>query len=135
MRLIELQLEDIERQSFCIGFEGEQNHTGIVFHCDAVFAEYPSAAATMAVQSPRGELYPVSLAREGDDLVWIISASDCVSSGLGQYQLTFVQGQEIIKSFVGSFIVMASLVATGNPPAPLTDWLQRAGLTLGLFET
>ena len=30
MRLIELQLEEIERQSFCIGFEGEQNHTGIV---------------------------------------------------------------------------------------------------------
>lgn len=134
MRLIELQLEEIERQSFCIGFEGEQNHTGIVFQCDAVFAEYPSAAATMAVKSPSGDLYPVSLDREGEDLVWIISASDCVSSGLGQYQLTFVDGQAVIKTFIGSFLVMPSLMATGNPPAPLTDWLQRAGLTLGAFE-
>ena len=135
MRLIEIPLSEIERQSFCIGFEGEQNHTGIVFHCSEVLSDHPAASVTLAVRSPRGDLYPVSLAREGDDLVWIISASDCVSSGLGQYQLTFVEGQEIIKSFIGSFIVMASIVATGNPPSPMADWLQRASLTLGSFES
>ena len=135
MRLIELPLEEIERQSFCIGFEGEQNHTGIVFHCGTVFADHPSAVVTMAAQSPRGDLYPVSLSREENDLVWMVSASDCVSAGFGRYQLTFVNGQEILKSFIGSFIVMPSLVAAGDPPAPVSDWLQHAGQTLGLFET
>ena len=121
MRIIELPLEEIERQSFCIGFEGEQNHTGIVFHCASVFGDHPAASVTMAVKSPGGDLYPVFLSREGDDMVWVVSASDAAIAGLGQYQLIFVQGQEVLKSFIGSFLVMASLVASGNPPAPVTD--------------
>ena len=130
MRVIELSPEQIERDSLCLGFAGERNHTRILFRCGAIFAEYPEASVSLTVRSPHGTVYRTELSREEDSLSWTVSAADTAYAGAGRYQLTFIQGEEILKTFVGSFLVLESINATGRPPDPLEDWLERADETL-----
>ena len=133
MRNIELLPEQIEQQCVCLGFEGEQNHTRVLFRCGKIFAEHPSASASVTVRSPHGTLYRFEPLRTADDLSWILSVGETAYAGVGQYQLTFSEGIEIVKTFVGSYIILESLMANGHPPDPMEDWLERADETLDSF--
>ena len=104
-----------------------------------MFRDYPDAVASMVVKPPQGDLYPVSLTRDGNDLTWDVSASDVAIPGAGILQLTFTDGEgdeaEIIKTVYGSYSVNASLVANGEAPDPVQSWLDEAGAALSTFET
>ena len=130
MRIIELPAEEIERQCICLGFEGENNHTRVLFGCGRVFSEYPFAAASLAVQPPVGEAYPVAVVREEDAVVWDVRNSSLACEGRGEYQLSFTSGDTVVKSFIGSFIVSRSILGEGEAPEPLADFLTEAGAAL-----
>lgn len=130
MRIIELPAEEIERQCICLGFEGENNHTRVLFRCGRIFSEYPFAAASLAVQPPEGEAYPVAVVREEDAVVWDVRNSILACEGRGEYQLSFTSGDTVAKSYIGSFIVSRSVTGEGKAPEPLDDFLAEAGAAL-----
>jgi len=139
MRVERALLEELSEKKFNIGYQGEQNHTQVIISCPVMFRDYPDAVASMVVKPPQGDLYPVSLTREVNDLIWDISDADVAIPGEGILQLTFTDGEgeeaEIIKTVYGSYSVNASLVADGEAPDPVQSWLDEAGAALSTFET
>ena len=129
-----IEVTNISATRLYIGFTGENNHMHIAFDCGAVFAEYPDAYAQMAVKPPVGEIYPKALTREGNNLVWDVTASDCANVGDGAYQITFTSGTTVVKSFIGFYTVRESLVAEGEPPEPVEDWLTQVEQALAAFD-
>ena len=138
MRVERALLEELSEKVFNIGYQGELNHTQVIISCPVMFRDYPDAVASMVVKPPQGDLYPVSLTRDGNDLTWDVSASDVAIPGAGILQLTFTDGEgeeaEIIKTVYGSYSVNASLVANGEAPDPVQSWLDEAGAALATFE-
>lgn len=134
MNKINVKLCEITTRVIAIGFEGENNHTQVAFDCSPVFADYPNAVATLAVKPPVGSIYPKAVTKSGNEVLWDVSASDCANDGSGEYQLTFTNGEEIIKTWTGNMRVYASLLTNGNPPTPIEDWLEAANAVLGALE-
>lgn len=138
MRVERALLEELSEKVFNIGYQGELNHTQVIISCPVMFRDYPDAVASMVVKPPQGDLYPVSLTRDGNDLTWDVSASDVAIPGAGILQLTFTDGEgeeaEIIKTVYGAYSVNASLVANGEAPDPVQSWLDEAGAALATFE-
>lgn len=130
MNRVQLSQNGIESTQLQIGFVGEQNHTRVIIYCSTMFAAYPNAIATMIIQPPTGEAYPKALTRDGVKLIWDVSAADCAYNGTGQYQLTFTDGEEVIKSYIGSFNVRQSISGNGEAPTPIEEWMTEAGVLL-----
>lgn len=130
MKIIRENLNNIGSVNFDIGFVGEKNHTQVIINCASIFHSYPNAVATMVAKPPVGDLYPVILTRDGKNIIWDVSESDIAREGSGEYQLTFTDGSgdtaEIIKTVIGSYSIKESMVASGEPPEPLEDWLEEA---------
>ena len=131
MERMQISLNGIESTMLQLGFEGEQNHTRVIIYCTTMFGEYPNAVASMVIKPPTGNIYPKALVRDGVKLIWDASSADCAIAGTGQYQLTFVDGEEIIKTYIGSYIVNPSIVANGEAPDPIEDWIVNANEVLG----
>lgn len=125
-RIQRLALADLKQTLLKLGFVGENEHTSIVIDCSEIYSDYPNATVMMAVQSPHDDLYPGTVIKDGNDLEWNVVDNDLVYPGTGQIQLTFYNGQEVIKSYVGRTWIDESITATGDPPDPLADWLQTA---------
>ena len=134
MNVVNIKLCEITSRVVPIGFEGENNRTQVAFDCSAIFEEYPDAVAAMTVKPPVGDIYPVAVRRDGDSVIWDITASDCANDGTGEYQITFTDGDTIIKTWTGGLRVYASLLAGGNPPAPVEEWIEQAQAVLGSLE-
>lgn len=139
MNVERVLLEEFDQVTINIGYQGEKNHTKVIISCPVMFRNYPDAVASMVVKPPQGDLYPVSLTRSGNDLIWDVSEGDVANSGSGTLQLTFTDGEgddaEVIKTVYGAYSVNASLVATGEAPDPVQSWLDEAGAALATFET
>lgn len=134
MRTVTVELEKLYTTVINIGFMGEQEHTNVEFRCDALFREYPNAQAYATLKAQVGDAYPVVLTRSGSTLIWAVDTSDLVYAGVGQLQLTFSQGNEIIKTVIGKYRVNASLEASGEAPDPVENWIDQAGETLEEVE-
>lgn len=130
MDRVQLSQNGIQTTQLQIGFEGEQNHTRVIIYCSTLFNAYPNAIATMIIQPPTGDAYPKTLTRDGVRLIWDVSAGDCANDGTGQYQLTFTDGEEVIKSYIGSFSVRPSLRGNGEAPTPIDEWMTEAAVVL-----
>ena len=134
MTPINVKFSEISTRVIFIGFEGEQNHTQVVFTDSPTLAEYPDATVTMTVKPSVGDIYPKEVTKAGTSVIWNVSASDCAYEGDGEYQITFTQGEEIIKTFKGFFSVYGSLIGNGTPPKPIDDWVQNANKTLAELD-
>ena len=130
MRTVTYRLGDLHRAVIPIGFVGENEHSRILFDCLKVFEEYPSAVAALTVQPPYGEAYPAVVVRDGNIVYWDIYDSDLTQEGRGEAQLTFSQGDVVVKSFIVRTSIERSLMGTGDVPEPLDDFLARAGEAL-----
>lgn len=117
----------------CIGYKGENVHTEIRFDAEEIFAEYPSATTSMAVRNHEGTLYPVELTRDGNELIWLVTRSDLVCAGSGRYQITFLQGDEVLKTCIGTTIVRNSLDES-EAPDPVAGWIEEADKRLAEAE-
>ena len=134
MRTISYRLEDLKKVTIHIGYVGENEHTRVNIDAGEVFAENPDAVVTMKVQPPRGEVYPVTVSREGDIVTWEVKDSDLVSRGAGEIQLTFTEGTEVIKSCIARISIDRSIVGNGTAPDPVQDWVDSANEKLAAVE-
>lgn len=125
-RVQNFNLKNLETKVINLGYVGENVHTQIVIECSEVLWDYPNAVASMVVQPPRGDLYPVEVTREENNIIWEITASDVVYAGSGRVQLTFTNDGEIVKSAVGTTRISGSIEATGEAPEPLQNWIDQA---------
>lgn len=131
MNIKTVDLRGITTQILFIGLEGEQNHTRIVFNVPEILGAYPDATVGMTIKPPQGSIYPKAVEKSGTTVVWDVSAADCGVVGDGEYQITFTDGNEIIKTFIGLYRVGDSLTANGSAPDPIEDWIEDANAVLG----
>lgn len=127
-------LGELTRQSFQFGYEGESNYTGMRINCIEVFSEYPDATVSLTVQSPTGVLYPAVIEVSGVMVIWNLTSSDLASAGGGSAQLTFTENNVIVKSVIFGFGINPSLIANGDPPDPISDWITEANAALADLE-
>lgn len=135
MNKIQLGVDAIQTTPIILGFEGEQNHTEITFYWTVLFAQYPDAVATMVIKPPVGDPYPKTVTQDDNKVVWTVTGSDMAHPGSGEYQLTFTDGDEIIKTYVGAFSVMNSLTGSGEAPDPVSDWVTDANAKLAEVDS
>lgn len=105
-------LASLDTGSVILGFEGENEHVQIVVKCDSVFDAHPEATVAMLVKSPSGSIYEPDITVDGANVLWTITDSDTGAAGNGQFQLTFTDGTEVMKSAIASTTVSPSIVAT-----------------------
>lgn len=134
MKRIQIGIDSITTTILPIGFQGENEYTQIVIYWTPVYSVYPEAVATMIIKSPSGEMYTKQITQNNNMVVWDVTASDCVTMGKGQYQLTFTNGEQVIKTYIGNFSVNESLIGSGEAPDPVEDWLQEAADALAEVE-
>lgn len=126
-REIQLPLKLLSGKTLNLGYVGENLYTEVVINCSEVLWDYPDATVSMIVRPPSGPLYPVTPVLDGEgNIKWTVTASDLIYAGTGQIQLTFLDGEEIIKSAIGSTQISASLETTGDAPEPLQNWMDEA---------
>ena len=130
MRTVSLRLADLQRSVIPIGFEDENLHTQVRIDCKKLFEEYPTALPSLAVVPPKGTAYPAIVTKDGDYVVWDVTASDTAVEGTGEIQLTFVTGEEVSKSYVGKVHVMKSIRGSGTAPDPIQNWITIANVVL-----
>ena len=130
MRTVSYRVCDLQNATIPLGFAGENLHRRIVFKADEVYAEYPHAAASLTVRPPYGEPYPAVVARDGNDVLWDVTDSDLVRSGMGELQLAFTEDAHVCKTYVGKTRIGRSIIPTGDVPDPIEDFLTEAGAAL-----
>lgn len=130
MRSVSIRLADLAKATIPVGFAGENLHTQVRIDCLKIFEEYPDALATLTVQPPEGEPYPTIVTRDGDEVVWDVTNSDLIHEGKGELQLSFVENEVVVKSYVGQYRVLKSILPSGEIPDPIDDWITRAEAAL-----
>ena len=135
MKVISISLADLEKTTLRLGRLGENLHTQVQIFCASVFASYPNATYSLAVKPPAGAVYPAVMTREGMNLLWDIKDSDLAEVGNGMIQLTFENGEEVIKTVIGSTSILNSLTPTGEAPTPIENWIDEANAVLADLES
>lgn len=134
MRSISYRIEDMKSAVISLGFVGENERTQVILDSAKVFGEYPEAVPTLAVIPPEGAAYPKTVTRDGNSVIWEVTDSDLAAEGDGEIQLTFTEGSVVAKSYTGRFRVCRSIVADGEAPDPVTDWITEANEKLAAAE-
>jgi len=134
LRIVNVTLSEIQSKTLDIGYAGEKNHVRVIIYCTSFFNLYPNASASMVAKPPVGDMYPVVLEKVGKTLVWNVSEADIANPGGGDFQITFTQNDEVIKTAIGHYNISASMVASGDPPTPLEDWIEQAQAVLDDIE-
>lgn len=134
MKTYTVGLLNLTNRVIPIGYEGENLYTQVRINCEEIFRDYPSATAGIAIQGPDGEVYPAAVTKTGNDIVWTITSSFLSEKGAGLGQLTFVDNETVIKSEIFHFVVYNSLIADGEMPDPVEDWITEANNKLGEVE-
>ena len=130
MRTVSYRLGDLARATINIGKVAENEYTRVQFNADQIFAEYPSATPSMAVISPAGVKYPAVVTREGNLIIWDVTDADLTAEGMGELQLTLTENGVVCKSFIARTRIERSIVADGEAPDPVQNWLDEAAEVL-----
>ena len=131
MRTVSVRSADLPKVTIPIGYVGENLYTKVIIDCKKDFDEHPTAVVGMSVQPPEGDAYPAIVTRDGDFVVWEVSASDLVYKGSGSIQISFtVDGTIVGKTPVGRIMINKSILPSGTVPTPLDDFLTRASTAL-----
>ena len=134
MRTVTYRLADLQRASISIGFVGENEYTRVQFDALKVFDEYPSAIPSLSVVNPAGTAYPAVVTHDGDYVIWDVQDSDLAVQGRGEAQLTFTSDGVVVKSYVFRTVIDRSVVANGETPDPVQNWLDEAADVLEEVE-
>lgn len=130
MDAIKVLLSNLETTPLRIGRVGENLHTQVQVNCMSVFLGNPNATVALTVQPPTGDAYPAVVEKDGVIVTWEITASDLISEGNGRIQMTFTDGEEVIKTVIGSTVILPSIEPTGTAPTPIENWIVEAGTAL-----
>ena len=135
MRSVSYRLVDLKNVKINLGFQGENEHTTVVFDCKKAFDQYPDAVCSLSVISPHGEKYPAITTREGNYVLWVVTDSDLAYHGDGMLQLSFMQGSVVKKTYRAKTYIDESIIAGDNPPSGVENWLDTANQTLEELPT
>ena len=131
MNVIPVKWDEMKSTIIELGYVGENLSTQVCFECDSVFAEYPDAVPGLFITPPKGNDYPGVAIRDNNNVLWNVTSGDLANKGKGEVQLSFVVDNVVKKSATCRFSVEKSIMSGGEPPDPITDWLQRAEQALG----
>lgn len=126
MKTLNVMLSNLGGRVVPIGYEGENLYTRVRINCIEVFADYPDATVSMVVNPPDGNMYPAIIEKSGVMVIWDISDAVLSSNGSGECQLTFTDGDVVRKSVVFGISINRSLIASGDPPEPVQEWIDKA---------
>ena len=108
-RVQRVLMQNLGSETLRLGYEGENEHTLIVFSCLDIFNDYPDAEVTLTVQAPNGEIYHAGIERDGIQIIWEVTDDDVRIPGAGRVQRTITDGEEIIRSDIGGTQIEESL--------------------------
>ena len=138
MRSVSYRLEDFDSKKkiiIPIGFVGENEFTIVNINCHCVLKDHPNAIVTSVVIPPKGDPYPGTLARDGDIVTWLLTASDLIYDGYGEIQFTFTDGEKIGKTWGVRTKVETSAAGDGEIPTPIQNWIDKANEKLAGVES
>ena len=131
MKTISIRFSDMDKKTLLyLGYVGENLHRRIIFDAGSVFAEYPDAVPSLTVAPHKTDPYPAIISRDGNWAVWDVMDHDLTVEGLGFLQLSFTEGEVIVKTVIARIRIYKSLMPNGEIPDPIDDWLTRAEKTL-----
>ncbi|QUA53797.1 hypothetical protein [Aristaeella lactis] len=132
---VSYKLEDLRKGVIIpIGMVGENDFTRVIFDAEEVFKKHPDAQVTMKVQPPKGGIYPATVTRDGNAVIWQVKAADVAHRGSGELQLTFTDDTMVEKSYIARTDIKRSLVGNGPAPDPVQDWVDNAEEVLDDLE-
>ena len=134
MRTVSYRIGDLNKAVIHIGRVAENEYTRVQIDAGEIFAEYPAASASLTVQPPEGSAYPATVTRDGNLVIWDVKDSDLTADGNGEIQLTFTNSAVVVKSAIGRISVCRSIVASGEAPDPVQDWISDATDVLEALE-
>ena len=128
-------LASLDTGAFLLGYAGENKHIRYDIRCDSIFSDYPDATVSMLIKSPDGTVYPKVLTIDKPSVYWVVTASDTATDGNGKVQITFTNGDEVIKTVEASTVTMPSLFVSGEEPDPIATWVDDANEVLGQVQS
>lgn len=132
---VSYKLEDLKKGVIIpIGFVGENDFTKVFFDAEEIYKKYPSASVSMKVQPPKGVIYPAAVTRDGNTVIWQVKEADVANRGGGELQLTFIDGDTKIKTYIAKTDVKRSLAGNGTAPDPVQGWIDDADEKLAEVE-
>lgn len=132
---VSYRLEDLKNRVIIpIGFVGENDFTKVFFDAEEIYKKYPNASVSMKVQPPKGGIYPATVTRDGNTVIWQVKEADVANRGGGELQLTFTDGETKIKTYIAKTDVKRSLAGNGPAPDPVQDWMDDASGKLAEVE-
>ena len=124
---VSYKLEDMKKGVIIpIGFVGENDFTRVIFDAEEIYKKFPNASVSMKVQPPKGVIYPATVTRDGNTVIWQVKEADVANRGGGELQLTFTDGETKIKTYIAKTDVKRSLAGNGPAPDPVQDWIDEA---------
>lgn len=124
---VSYKLEDMKKGVIIpIGFVGENDFTRVIFDAEEIYKKFPNASVSMKVQPPKGVIYPATVTRDGNAVIWQVKEEDVANRGGGELQLTFTDGETKIKTYIARTDVKRSLAGNGPAPDPVQDWVDNA---------
>ena len=132
---VSYKLEDLKKGVIIpIGFVGENDFTKVFFDAEEIYKKYPNASVSMKVQPPKGGIYPATVTRDGNTVIWQVKEADVANRGGGELQLTFTDGETKIKTYIARTDVKRSLAGNGPAPDPVQDFVDNANEKLAEVE-
>ena len=108
-----------------LGYRGENLSRQVVFDLTEWQSTYGNGTAMLIAQLPNAQApYPCSVLREGDLLLWPLSAADTSVAGQGKCELSYYVGEQLVKSAVFSTYIAESLAPIGESPEPKDSWIE-----------
>ena len=104
---------------------GENAITQVIFDFASWVSEFGAGVCTLLVKrSADDNAYPVALDYDGNTAVWLVSSTDTAYKGAGLAEFTYTVDEQIAKSVVFGFKVLADIgEPTDTPPDPYETWL------------
>lgn len=112
------------RKSLFEGMQLENDSRSIQFDITPWVEELGEGVVTaVAKRSVDSAPYPVVVTRDGNTVTWKPSRADTGYEGNGEFQLVYTVGEAVAKTCVFHVYVDRSLVGAGDPPDPISDYI------------
>ena len=115
--------------SLALGRQGENLARQVVFDLSAWKSEYGPGSVELIAQRPGDETpYPVVTTRDGDSVVWSVTAADTLYPGdSGRCELRYYVGETLAKSRIwGTYVAIAmGTPSETTPPEPEKGWVDK----------
>ena len=112
-----------------LGRQGENLARQILFDVSGWESEYGPGSVELIAQRPGDETpYPVATTRDGDSVVWSVTAADTLYPGdSGRCELRYYVGETLAKSRIwGTYVARAmDTPSETTPPEPEKGWVDQ----------